>query len=161
VSSADANAPETSGRSGGRIGRKLGIGLFWLAAIYMVGMSTASIVPALYFPAAAPKPKPHAAGQCAERMRVLERDLLAKVADVLQRGEVNGLERWLLAWDQRSLELAGGCGPLEPARQDLLQLRADLGTLLASYRSGPLRAQQRLQRALELWPAHEPERSKI
>jgi hypothetical protein len=161
VSSADANAPETSGRAGGRIGRKLGIGLFWLAAVYMVGMSTASIVPALYFPAAAPKPRAHAAAQCAERMRVLERDLLAKVADVLQRGDVNGLERWLLAWDQRSLELAGGCGSLEPARKDLLQLRADLGTLLASYRSGPFRAQQRLQRALEAWPAHEPERSKI
>jgi len=144
-----------------RTGRRLGIGLFWLLAVYMVGMSAASIIPSLYWPGSAPRPDPLAVEQCAGRIQVLQRELLTKVADTVRRGRVSGLERWLLAWDERSLILAGGCGPFEPARMDLLRLRADLGALLADYRSGPFRTQQRLQRALEQWPAHGAEPPKI
>jgi hypothetical protein len=143
-----------------RMGRRLGIGLFWLLAVYMIGMSAASIIPSLYWPGSAPRPAALAVEQCAERIRVLEHELLTKVADTVRRGRVAGLERWLLAWDERSLTLGGGCGPFEPARMDLLRLRADLGALLASYRSGPFRTQQRLQRALEQWPAHGADPSK-
>jgi hypothetical protein len=160
VSSADANARDRNDRPEERIGRRLGIGLFWLLAVYMIGMSAASIIPALYWPDAAPRPRALSAARCAQQIHALERDLLAKVADSVQRGSLTGLERWLLMWDGRSLALAGGCGPLEPARKDLLRLRADLGSLLASYRSRSLRVQQRLQRALEHWPLHGAERPK-
>jgi hypothetical protein len=161
VSSAESNIEQEGGRPGARIGRKLGIGLFWLSAVYMIGMSAASIIPALYWPDAAPRPDAPEIVECARQLRALEHDLLAKAADTLQRGHVAGLERWMSAWDEQSLGLAGGCGPLEPARKDLLRLRAEFGSLLASYRSGPLRVQQRLQRALEHWPARDAERPKI
>jgi hypothetical protein len=160
VNSADANAGDSGGRPEERIGRRIGIALFWALAVYMVGMSAASIIPSLYWPASAPRPDALTAQQCAKRIVALERDLLAKVADTVRRGRVAGVERWLLAWDERSLSLGGGCGPYEPARMDLLRLRADLGSLIASYRSGPFRTQQRLQRALEHWPAHGAERPK-
>jgi hypothetical protein len=161
VNSTDANAGDIGRRPGERTGRRLGIGLFWLLAVYMIGMSAASIIPSLYWPASAPRPDALAVELCAERIQSLKRELLAKVADTVRHGRVAGLERWLLAWDERSLTLGGGCGPFEPARMDLLRLRADLGALLADYRSGPFRTQQRLQRALEQWPANgaEPPKS--
>jgi hypothetical protein len=161
VSSVDANAGEMVSRPEERIGRRLGIGLFWLLAVYMVGMSAASIIPALYWPDSAPRPAAPAVEQCARQLQALEGDLVSKVASTIQRGRAAGLGRWLNAWDERSLKLAGGCGPLETTRKDLLRLRAELGALLADYRSGSLRVQQRLQRALEHWPAHGAEQPKI
>lgn len=158
MSGADANVGDRG--HAGQIGRKLGIWLFWLLAVYMVGMSAASIIPALYWPNAAPRPKAAAAARCAEEIATLERDLLDTAAGTLRRGEVDGLERSLLAWDQRSIALSGGCGPLEPARKDLLALRARVGALLTGYRGRTLRLQQRLRRALDAFSVGATDRPK-
>jgi hypothetical protein len=158
VSREDANAEETS--AGERVGRKLGIGLFWLLAVYMIGMSAASIIPALYWPNAAPRPDAPAVAHCAAEIDALERDLLRATATSLRHGQLTGIERSLLAWDQRAIALSGGCGALEPAREDLLRLRAGIGALIASYRSGTLRVQQRLQRTLDAIGARRRERPK-
>jgi hypothetical protein len=158
VSREDANAEETS--AGARVGRKLGIGLFWLLAVYMVGMSAASIIPALYWPHVAPRPDAPAVARCAAEIVALERNLLRLTATGLRRGQIAGIERSLLAWDQRAIALSGGCGALEPAREDLLKLRAGIGALIASYRSGTLHIQQRLQRTLDAIGARRRERPK-
>jgi hypothetical protein len=159
VSRADANAEGAPG-AGARIGRKLGIGLFWLLAVYMVGMSAASIIPALYWPNIAPRPDAPALARCAAEIDALERELLRSATASLRRGQVAGVERSLLEWDQRAIALSGGCGALEPAREDLLKLRAGIGALLAGYRSGTLRVQQRLQRTLDAIGAGRRERPK-
>jgi hypothetical protein len=159
VNSANASVePERSRPE--RIGRRIGITLFWLLGVYVIGMSAASIIPALYFPGAAPKPPPAPAAACAEQLRTLQRELLAKVASTIERGDASDLDRWLAGWDKRSLALTGGCGALEAARKDLLALRAGLGSLLASYRSGPLRVKQRLDRVLDQLPEGGAERPK-
>lgn len=152
MSNANGNGEQGRREPAERLGRKLGIALFWLLLAYTIGMSAVSIIPALYFPEIAPNPPPLPAGQCEERIRTLAGELVAKTASTVRRGEMAGLDRWLSSWDKRSLALAGGCGALEPARRDLLELRADIGTLLATYREGPLPVQQRLERALEHWP---------
>jgi hypothetical protein len=152
VSSANANAETRGAGPEERLGRRLGIALFWLLLVYVIGMSAASIIPALYFPEIAPRPDAQSEQVCARGIDALERELLAKIAGTLTSGDAGGLDRWLADWDKRSAALAGGCGALESARQDLLELRTGIGSLLTKYRSGPLRAQQRLDRALEPWP---------
>jgi hypothetical protein len=158
VSREDANAEQTG--AGGRVGRKLGIVLFWLLAVYMVGMSAASIIPALYWPNVAPRPDAPVVARCAAEIVALERNLLRLTASGLRRGQIAGIERSLLAWDQRAIALSGGCGALEPAREDLLELRAGIGVLIANYRSGTLRVHQRLQRTLDAIGARRRERPK-
>jgi hypothetical protein len=158
VSSANANVDSKGSLPAEKLGRRLGIALFWLMLVYVISMSAVSIIPALYFPAIAPTPPETAVKLCALRIDELERDLLARTTAVLKRGDAGGLDRWLATWDKRLAELAGGCGALESARQDLLKLRAGIGSLLSSYRSGPLRIQQRLDRALEPWPSRADER---
>jgi len=154
VSSANANTEARGGsQPEARLGRQLGIALFWLIGVYVIGMSAASIIPALYFPGAAPKPPALVIDRCARQLDVLERELLAKTARTLESGSASGLDLWLSRWDGRALALDGGCGGLESAREDLLELRDGIGALLANYRSGTLRVQQRLNRALEQWPA--------
>ena len=145
---------------GERIGRRLGIGLFWLLAVYMVGMSAASIIPSLYWPALAPRADSPPAARCAREIDALARDLLDTAANALRRGEIAGLERSLRAWDERAMALDGGCGVLEPARRDLLQLRTGIATLLSNYRSGTLPAQQDLQRTLDAYRASRAQRPK-
>ncbi len=116
-------------------------------------MSAASIIPSLDFPDAAPQPRALETSACARELDALERDLLGRVTAILQRAQTDGLERFLNAWDGRALALAGGCGPLEPARQDLMALRSGVGSLLTTYRAAPLHAQRRLRSALEAWNA--------
>jgi hypothetical protein len=146
-------ADKDAHRTAGRLGRRIGIALFWSFLVYVIGMSAASIIPALYFPDAAPRPPAPATDVCARELGSLERDLTARVASTLQQAHTEGLERFLNHWDGRALELAGGCGPLEPARKALLTLRGGVGSMLASYRSDPMRAQQRLRSALQAYNA--------
>jgi hypothetical protein len=149
VSSADANSRPTDGQPAERIGRKIGIGLFWLLLCYVIGMSAVSIIPALYWPELAPRPAGVQAEECAARIDALQQELLARAARAVRAGSEQGLQRWLVGWDKRALALSGGCGPLEQAHRDLLRLRRGVGSLLAAYRSDSMPVQQRLRRLLK------------
>jgi hypothetical protein len=153
VSTVGSNPEPEEARNAGRIGRRIGIALFWSLGFFVIGMSAASIIPSLYFPDAAPIPRAEGPESCARELDALERDLLGRVAETLERAHTTGLERFLTVWDGRALALAGGCGPLESARQDLLTLRTGVGSLLTNYRAAPLTAQRRLRSALEAWNA--------
>ena len=132
-----------------RIGRKLGIALFWLMLCYVIGMAAVSIIPALYWPELAPRPASLQVEECARRIDALQHELLARTTRAVHAADVHGLQRWLVAWDKRALALSGGCGPLEGAHRDLLRLRRGVSSLLAAYRSDPMPVQQRLRRLLK------------
>ncbi len=149
VNSGGASAePKGSRTDPGRLGRALGISLFWLLACYVIGMSAVSIIPSLYWPELGPRPQAPGLEFCAREIQQLDDGLLALAAGALHGGNPTERARALNAWDARFDRLAGGCGPLEGARIDLLRLRRGIDSLLRRYDRGPMRAQERIRRAL-------------
>lgn len=148
MSSGAKAEPERAGADPGRAGRAAGIVLFWVLAFYVIGMSAVSIIPSLYWPALAPHAPPATVATCAHEISALDQKLLELVSESLHRHSSAELAMALHAWDGRSLALAGGCGPLEAARRELLHLRAQVGTLLRRIDRGPGRTQMRIQRAI-------------
>jgi hypothetical protein len=150
VSNGRANAEREGGsRNRERLGRRIGIALFWLLCCYVIGMSTRSIVPALFWPHLAPLAQMPGAAECARELRDLDDQLLRKAGESLALGEVAAFEQWLIGWDRRFAALTGGCGSLARPRRDLLTLRSGLGSLFEQFGRGPLRAHDRLKSALD------------
>lgn len=149
MSSGGANAGlERSRLESGRLGRKLGIVLFWLLLCYAIGMSARSIIPSLFWPALAPRPHAPALQQCAREIELLDQQLLSKSAQAVRGAGLAKLGHFLHAWDERYMALAGGCGPLEAARKDLQQLRTEVEALLRTYQGKSWKIQERIHRAL-------------
>jgi hypothetical protein len=132
----------------GRVGRRVGIALFWLLLAYLIGMSSISIIPSLFYPEAGPRPRRLQVQACAGEIEALERDLMNRVADYVREPRADSTTHSLAAWDARFLALAGGCGPLEDARKDLATLRIEVQRLLGNYRQGPLQIRMRIRQAL-------------
>jgi hypothetical protein len=143
--SADSSRLERSETS--RIGRRLGVVLFWVSCSYLIGMSARSIIPALYFPDAAPRPSAFAVQRCAAELDTLQHQLSEAASSCLRRGRLANWDAKLATWDARFGAL-GNCGPYEPARKDLLVLRTELDELVQDYGRGALKTQQRLRSAL-------------
>jgi len=131
-----------------RIGRRLGVVLFWVTCSYLIGMSARSIIPALYFPAAAPRPSSAVAQRCAAELDTLQHQLSEAATSSMRRGRISTWDAKLAAWDARFGALDEDCGPYEPARQDLRVLRSELDALVQDYGRGALKTQQRLRSAL-------------
>jgi len=150
VSSEDGSKALKRAESGaGGLGRKAGIAVFWLLLAYLVGMSSVSIIPSLFFPEIGPRPTGPTVSRCAMEISALERTLMDRTAATLRDPQTGGASRWLAAWDARYLALDGGCGPLENARKDLAGLRTGLEALLNSYEQGPMQVRERIRRALQ------------
>ena len=122
--------------------------LFWVMCSYLIGMSARSIIPALYFPSAAPQPSPSTAKRCAAELDTLQRELSEAAAKCFTHGRMSNWDARLAAWDARFGALSRGCGPYEPARADLQTLRNELDELVRDYGNGALKTQQRLRSAL-------------
>jgi len=139
-----------------RIGRRVGVALFWVMCVFLIGMSSRSIIPALYFPHSAPVPEGTEVAKCATELRALERELSTAAATAVEQGSV---ERWIAGrktWDARYLALSGGCGTLESAREDLGVLRSELDALLRAYGDGAQATQDRLRRTLAAFAEPNP-----
>jgi hypothetical protein len=130
-----------------RRGRAIGIWLFWSLAVFVVGMSSFSIIPSLYFPSAAPRPP--AVAQCAGRLDALERELAQRSAEQLRARDTTHPPRWLMAWDDEMSQLTGTCGALEGVRQDLAEARRGLGRLLDGYAQEIAVPQRRVRQAID------------
>lgn len=150
VSSEDGSEALERAESGaGGLGRKAGIAVFWLVLAYLVGMSSVSIIPSLYFPEIGPRPAGPAVAKCATEIAALEHTLMDRTATALRDPPTGDTSRWLAAWDARYVALDGGCGPLEDARKDLAGLRKGLEALLNNYEQGPMQVRERIRRALQ------------
>mgnify|MGYP001615122712 CR=1 FL=1 len=150
MSSEDGSKALKRAESGaGGLGRKAGIAVFWLLLAYLVGMSSVSIIPSLYFPEIGPRPAGPTVQRCAREISALETSLMNRTAEALRDPQTSDTSRWLAAWDARYTALHGGCGPLEDARKDLAGLRTGLEALLNSYEQGPMQVRERIRRALQ------------
>ncbi len=141
------NAAQES--SAARRGRAAGVILFWFLAVYVVGMSSWSIIPSLYFPRVAPTPKALGAAACMNELEALEHELSQHSALALQSREVRSPEHWLGEWDRRMAGLRGQCGPLETARKDLESAREVVGSMLERYADDAAPAQRKTRAALD------------
>jgi hypothetical protein len=150
VSKGSASAEQDRGGvPGGRLGRRIGITLVWMSLCFVIGASSLSIIPSLFWPELAPRPPQVPTEQCAQQIAALDRELREDAAARL-RGEPRAkLGVWLREWDGRYMTLSGGCGPLEATRKDLYKLRNGLESLLQRYESGAGKTQRRIQNALE------------
>ena len=146
--SSDSNGEAVAAPRTSRTGRRFGVALFWVMCTYLIGMSARSIIPALYFPSAAPQPSPSTAKRCAAELDTLQRELSEAAAKCFAHRRINTWDARLAAWDARFGQLTGDCGPYEPARADLQALRDELDTLVRDYGNGALKTQQRLRSAL-------------
>jgi hypothetical protein len=142
-----SNAAQTS--SAARRGRAAGVILFWCLAVYVVGMSSWSIIPSLYFPSLVEAPKAIGAEACMAELEALEEELSEESARALASREVRSPERWLGEWDRRMAGLHGQCGPLETARKDLETAREVVGSMLERYADDAAPAQRKTRASLD------------
>jgi hypothetical protein len=131
-----------------RIGRRIGVTVFWCLAVFFVGMSTYSVVGQLYGATV-----PHSArgpeAKCASELESLERTLFEVSADVVRSGDDKKLSTKLRKWDNRFQALAGKCGELAHTWQELGELRASVATMLRNFGDDQATARKRIQQALD------------
>lgn len=147
-------SPEAPIRRAPSLGRRVGIALFWLLALYVIGGAALSILPALYWPEHAPRPPRSLA--CARDLDVLERELAAHAAGAFGHARLATRKAWLSQWDRRYSALGSDCGPLEGARRDLGALRVSLGAWLDEHERGSERIRARFRRAVDAFLPIEP-----
>jgi hypothetical protein len=133
-----------------RIGRRVGIAVFWALAVFVVGASAWSIIPSLYFPGVAPLPEPASVAECRDELAALEAELSERSAENLARRAASHHDEWLHDWDRRIALLDNEvCGPLKGARNDLSAARAALGEMLQRYANDVAPAQRKVRAALD------------
>jgi hypothetical protein len=154
----DTELPAGPATSAGRLGRRAGVILFWLMGVFLIGMSSRSIIPALYFPSAAPRPQAEGAERCARELSILQAEMTSAAAESVQSASITPWRARATAWDGRLHALARGCGELERTREDLLRLHGQLEAMLRAYGGddGAMQFQQRVRGALAALPESDP-----
>ena len=133
------------------MGRAIGIALFWLLALHVIGTSTYSVVGQLYWPEAFDADPLER--DCADRLGQLQQELLGASGQWLHGGSAAELKRWFSAWDTRFARVPTNCGTLERAREDLLALRTDLERMLREYQQTQSPVRDRIKEALQPYAA--------
>jgi hypothetical protein len=150
----DSPAPAGPAASAGRAGRRAGVALFWLMGVFLIGTSSRSIIPALYFMDAAPRPQAQGAARCQRELSALQSEMSRAAAESLQSASITPWSSRAAGWDGRLHALEQGCGELERTREDLLRLHGELESMLRRYGSerGAMQFQQRVRGALAALP---------
>lgn len=149
--SADEDASRTDGAA--RVGKRLGVALFWLMALHIIGTATVSVVGQLD-----PAPRPPASAteqRCALKLSALHRELtqqgIGGTEDSAQ--DSSTVQPRLATWDTRWRATEGQCGRLEAVRHHLRAARMELGTWLDDYRNRQQPQLRRIARTLEPFTA--------
>ena len=134
-----------------QIGRRIGIGLFWFMAVYVIVASTSSVVAELFdFPSAAPDAAQ--APRCAAAIQSLQHSLLEHTgAELKLPPDQARLRRWLTDWDKEFAETREPCGSLKSTRRVLLTLRERLEAMLQTYAREALPLREQIERTLETY----------
>jgi len=135
-----------------RIGRRIGITLFWCLAVFVIGASARSVLAQLYdWPITYEQARPETEVEalCAKEIPALQKSLLDQAGNSLRAPrDPAGQHRWLVAWDKRFAELRHGCGSLDDARRRLGTLRRNVESLLHDHTRNNLPLIERIDRAL-------------
>ena len=120
--------------SGARLGRRIALAVFWVAAVYMGIVGFYSITTQVFWPERANAWD----ARCEPGLRELEAELRARSAEHLagqgSQADVRAMRRWLTDWDARHTTLEDRCeGPGADAHAALATLRHRLDALLVRY----------------------------
>lgn len=129
-------------------GRRIGIGIFWCAALHVSVMSTYSVVTQVFFLDKGDVPGERETA-CADQLKQLEGELFAGLGPLLEQPDSADPAGFLARWDARYRDLPARCGRVEPARRDLQDVRHRLETMLHDYREGQLPLRRRIHATLE------------
>jgi hypothetical protein len=125
--------------------------------LFLVGMSSRSIIPALYFPDAAPRLRAPGAARCAEELTALQSEMTLAASESLRIASIAPWRAGEPGWDGRLHALELGCGELERTRLDVVRLHGELEAMLRSYGDdGAMQFQQRVRGALAALPESDP-----
>ena len=153
----DSPAPAGPAASAGRIGRRAGVALFWLMCVFLIGMSSRSIIPALYFPDSAPRLQTPGAARCARELSALQAEMSSVAAESLRSASIAAWRARAPGWDGRLHALERGCGELERTRLDVVRLHGELEAMLRSYGDdGAMQFQKRVRGALAALSESDP-----
>jgi hypothetical protein len=128
------------------LGRRIGIGLFWCMAVFVIGMSTYSVMHELFG-------SPDGPGDpiaCATSLEALHTSLLEQAGNELRSPrDPSRAHRWLTDWDREFAATSEGCAALTDTRHTLLSLRERVEAMLRDYARDELPLTERIERALQ------------
>jgi hypothetical protein len=128
------------------LGRRIGIGLFWCMAVFVVCMSTYSVIHELYGSQEGPG-DPLA---CATDLRSLHASLVEQAsAELRLPRDPSRARRWLTDWDRAFAATSESCAALTDTRHTLLSLRERVEAMLRDYARDELPLTERIERALQ------------
>jgi hypothetical protein len=141
------NAANSQGAA--RIGRQMGIALFWCMAVFVISASARSVLGELYG-----TPTPLAAGDdavsCAAVLDGLHRSLIQQAsAELRLPRDAARLRTWLRDWDKKYAITRDQCASLHETRRTLLALRERVEALLHTYARDELPLTERIARELK------------
>ncbi len=149
------------GVAGGRLGRRIGAGVFWILALYLIVVAFYSIVPQVFAESSAPSGVA-GGGQCREALGGLRDALVDGLADHVRSGVRGDPDRaWLARWDARFAQMEPGCrGPkLEEAVSLLGRLRQRVGRHAVRFDRDVAPALRRLETLLGPAPSPSGDRT--
>ena len=115
-------------------GRRLGLTVYYLLLVYVIGAGAISIIPQIFFPSPTLSPQKAAAEiHCAQEIRSLKSELLEKTNDFVNDDRIDRQRQWFVRWDKRFHMLGKGCGKLEPTRIELKKLRDDMESMMQRF----------------------------
>lgn len=128
------------------LGRRIGIALFWALAVFVISMSTISVVSELYGSTEGPG-DPVA---CATSLQTLHQSLLEQASSELRLPrDPQRVRRWLTDWDRQLAATSDSCAALPDTRHTLLSLRERVEAMLRDYARDELPLNERIERALQ------------
>ena len=141
---------ESSGRKGrsGRLGRRIANLIVIAGLAYLLLSGLFSVIPQIFWPA---RTEPPPATTCAEGLRDLRAELLARAGERVSAGgaESDDLDAWLRDWDRRHRGLEARCdGPGADSYFLLGRLRERLESDLHRYEAGEADLDRALTRSL-------------
>jgi len=128
--------PGSEGSKRRSLGWYVGAAVFWLIALWIVTVGLASIIPEIFWPGG--HASATAQGSCADALRALEQELMARssqsVAQAAGLGEREELWAWLEAWDRRLQGETAACTENErKAATELSRLRFGMSGLIQRF----------------------------
>jgi hypothetical protein len=140
------NSPQRQLSGAALLGRRIGIGLFWCMAVFVIGMSTYSVLHELYGSPDGPG-DPTA---CATTLDSLHASLLEQASHELRLPrDPSRAQRWLTDWDRAFAATSDSCASLTDTRHTLLSLRERVEAMLRDYARDELPLTERIERALQ------------
>ncbi|MCG8556726.1 MAG: hypothetical protein MJD61_15785 [Proteobacteria bacterium] len=151
---AASGSPHRQSGSAEAIGRTVGVGVFWIVTVFVIGAGALSISRQVFpSPAASVPHDPLATGWCGREISALQAELLGRaggfISDALSR---EPLDAWLAKWDTRKVELARRCPTLKQAQRDLAELRLITVRMLEGFKQQQDPVLRRIRTAVQKAP---------